>query len=146
MRIWSLHPQYLDRQGLVACWRETLLAQAVLAGRTRGYRNHSQLVRFRATTDPVAAVGTYLTHLATEASERGYRFDVGRINQPAEPGTQASRLPVTEGQVAFEWGHLLAKLAERTPDRHAELQGTVDVQLHPLFVMVPGLVEPWERV
>jgi hypothetical protein len=29
-RIWSLHPKYLDARGLVALWREGLLAQAVL--------------------------------------------------------------------------------------------------------------------
>ena len=56
MRIWSVHPSQLDRAGLVACWRETLLAQAVLSGRTQGYQNHPQLVRFRATAEPLAAV------------------------------------------------------------------------------------------
>ena len=144
MGVWSLHPGYLDRQGLVACWRETLLAQAVLAGRTRGYRNHSQLVRFRATSDPVVAVGAYLTALAAEATERGYRFDVGRIDRPAEP--DVPRLPVTEGQLAFEWAHLMAKLAVRSPERHVALRETADVTVHPLFTVVPGPVEPWERV
>lgn len=43
MRLWSLHPQYLDAKGLVALWREGLLAQAVLAGQTRGYKRHPQL-------------------------------------------------------------------------------------------------------
>ena len=71
MRIWSLHPRYLDRQGLTACWREGLLAQAVLAGRTRGYRQHSQLERFRTQPDPVAAVGAYLEAVAREAADRG---------------------------------------------------------------------------
>lgn len=37
MRIWSLHPSYLDAKGLVALWRETLLAQKVLLGATVGY-------------------------------------------------------------------------------------------------------------
>ncbi|HEU5178767.1 MAG TPA: pyrimidine dimer DNA glycosylase/endonuclease V, partial [Burkholderiales bacterium] len=32
MRLWSLHPKYLDARGLVALWREALLAQAVLRG------------------------------------------------------------------------------------------------------------------
>ena len=53
MRLWSLDPAHLDRQGLVACWREALLAQAVLAGRTRGYRHHPQLERFRVVPGPV---------------------------------------------------------------------------------------------
>ena len=144
MRVWSLHPRYLDRQGLVACWRETLLAQAVLAGRTRGYRKHSQLVRFRATPDPVAAVGAYLTDLATEATARGYRFDVGRIDRPAGEA-EGPRMPVTEGQMVFEWTHLMAKLAVRSPDRHAVLREATDVDPHPLFILVPGPIEPWER-
>lgn len=67
VRIWSLHPKYLDRQGLTACWRETLLAQAVLAGRTRGYRSHPQLERFREHPDPISAVGWYLHGIADEA-------------------------------------------------------------------------------
>ena len=89
MRIWSLHPRYLDRQGLTACWREGLLAQAVLAGRTRGYRQHSQLERFRAQPDPVAAVGAYLEAVAREAADRGYRFDVTRIDRTGPPAGTA---------------------------------------------------------
>src|SRR5690606_27398013 len=113
MRVWSVHPRYLDRQGLVACWRETLLAQAVLAGRTKGYLNHSQLVRFRATADPLASVCAYLGVLAVEADERGYRFDRSRIDRAVALDAVAP-LPVTEGQVAYEWAHLLAKLATRS--------------------------------
>jgi hypothetical protein len=43
MRLWSLHPQYLDPAGLVAVWREGLLARAVFAGQTTGYKHHPQL-------------------------------------------------------------------------------------------------------
>lgn len=147
MRVWSLHPAYLDRQGLVACWRESLLAQAVLAGRTRGYRSHSQLVRFRATEDPVAAIGAYLVVVAEEATGRGYRFDTTRVDRPTGVGPDGvPRLPVTEGQVAHEWAHLLAKLAVRSPDRLAAVREVTVVDLHPLFVRVPGPVETWERV
>ncbi|WP_336642660.1 pyrimidine dimer DNA glycosylase/endonuclease V [Microbacterium sp. MMO-113] len=142
MRIWSLHPEYLDRQGLVACWRETLLAQAVLADATKGYQRHPQLERFRATADPVAAVGAYLAGVADEADERGYRFDRTRIRR-AESAVPS--IPVTTGQLAREWEHLRAKLAERSPDvlsRH----GSVELpEAHPLFVVVPGPVASWER-
>ena len=46
MRLWSLHPKYLDIKGLVACWREGLLARKVLLDQTKGYKNHPQLIRF----------------------------------------------------------------------------------------------------
>lgn len=147
MRVWSLHPSYLDRQGLIACWRETLLAQAVLAGRTRGYRSHSQLVRFRATADPVGTVGAYLAGLAVEADERGYRFDRTRIDRPLAVGEGGvPQLTVTTGQLAFEWTHLVSKLAVRSPDKLIAVRGVTEPEVHPLFVQVTGPVEPWERV
>lgn len=143
MRIWSLHPRYLDRQGLVACWRETLLAQAVLAGRTRGYLAHPQLQRFRALDEPVEAVGLYLGAVADEADVRGYRFDRARIDRP---GVIAVPLAVvTDGQLALEWSHLRGKLAERNPEVLARWAATAAPEAHPLFEPVPGPVEPWER-
>lgn len=146
MRLWSLQPSYLDRQGLTACWREALLAQAVLAGRTRGYRNHSQLVRFRACTEPLAAVGEYLGAIVEEAASRSYRFDRTRILEPSPPGAALPRIPVTEGQIEHEWAHLLAKLRLRSPERATGLAGLTRPDVHPLFTLVPGPVETWERV
>jgi hypothetical protein len=146
MRLWSVHPRYLDRQGLTACWREGLLAQAVLLGRTRGYRQHPQLVRFRSQADPAAAVGAYLLAVAAEAAERGYRFDLARVER-ADPEAAAvqPRIPVTAGQVAHEWEHLTAKLQARSPDQATALVGVMP-EVHPLFVVVPGGVEAWERL
>lgn len=142
MRIWSLHPRYLDRQGLVACWRETLLAQAVLAGRTHGYTRHPQLERFRELPLPVAAVGAYLGVVADEADDRGYRFDRSRIDLP---GPAAPAMTVTLGQLEFEWSHLQAKLAARSPDV-AERWLPVDrPDPHPSFLVVSGPVATWER-
>lgn len=145
MRLWSLQPSYLDRQGLTACWREALLAQAVLAGRTRGYRNHSQLVRLRACAEPLATVGEYLDAVADEATTRSYRFDRNRILAPPEPGAAVPRVPVTDGQIAHEWAHLLAKLRLRSPERAAGFADVAAPAVHPLFTVVPGPVETWER-
>ena len=108
MRIWSLHPRYLDRQGLTACWRETLLAQAVLAGRTRGYRAHPQLERFRAHPDPLGAVCWYLHGVADEADARGYRYDRARVDRPPTP---VATIEVARGQLDLEWAWLRSKLA-----------------------------------
>lgn len=140
MRIWSLHPEHLDAKGLVACWRETLLAQKVLRGLTEGYRNHPQLTRFRAVDDPVAAVATYLHGVADEADARGYSFDRTRVVTAATP---ALRLPVTTGQLDHEWQHLLAKLKVRDSEQYAALV-VQRPRTHPLFTVVPGPVEAWE--
>ena len=143
MRLWSLHPRYLDRQALVACWRESLLAQAVLAGRTKGYRHHPQLLRLAAQPDPAASVAVYLQGLAAEADRRGYRFDRSRIDVlPA--GRAVPLVPVTDGQLAYEWQHLLTKVAERNPHLLADLTVVVSPRPHPLFTIVPGDVEDWE--
>ncbi|MGJ4748825.1 pyrimidine dimer DNA glycosylase/endonuclease V, partial [Leptospira sp. SA-E8] len=107
MRLWSLHPRYLDPQGLVALWRETLLAQAVLAGKTRGYQHHPQLERFRAQAAPRSAISAYLQAVHAEAVERGYSFDRSKIGRVR---TEVPLIPVTSGQVQHEWSHLLPKL------------------------------------
>jgi len=62
MRLWSLHPSYLDPQGLVAVWREGLLAQAVLRGQTTGYTRHPQLARFRG-AGALGAMAAYLREM-----------------------------------------------------------------------------------
>jgi len=153
MRLWSLHPRYLDRQGLTATWREALLAQAVLAGRTKGYTRHPQLRRFHATPDPVETVGAYLELVADEASARGYRYDRSRvITRPADPAEWWGRLEVSTGQLEHEWGHLVAKLTLRSPDWLASLKaagvahGNGVPEPHPLFRVVDGPVADWEIV
>lgn len=144
MRLWSLHPTYLDTKGLLAGWRETLLAQKVLDGRTAGYRNHPQLARFRAAADPLAAVGNYLEGLAREADARGYNFNRALILHPPADGP-VQMLTVAAGQVGYEREHLLAKLAVRDPERESLLAAADPPRLHPAFRAVPGGIEPWER-
>ena len=141
MRLWSVHPRYLDTRGLVALWREALLAQAVLRGRTRGYRHHPQLHRFRAQPSPRAAIADFLRGVHAEATRRGYSFDAGRIGR----AQGASRMAVTRGQLQYEWDHLLAKLKVRDPGLHRQLRRIGRPEIHPLFRAVPGPVEEWER-
>lgn len=140
MRLWSLHPRHLDAKGLVALWREALLAQKVLAGQTRGYRNHPQLERFKRQSDPQAAIAAYLTEVQREAARRGYSFDAGKI---ASHG-KVRRIPVNDGQVAYELQHLRTKLALRDPAALARLPERPEV--HPLFRVVEGGIEEWEVV
>ena len=141
MRLWSLHPQYLDAKGLVALWREGLLARAVLRGATKGYRHHPQLIRFRELPSPVSAINQYLSVIADEADARDYSFDRSRIG----PARVHSEIPVTKGQLVFESGHLRRKLERRSPESCARLPLAGLPGRHPLFRLVEGEVESWEK-
>lgn len=142
MRLWTLHPKYLDSRGLVALWREGLLAQAVLDGETRGYTRHPQLDRFRASASPQAAIATYLRTIHAESERRGYRFDGSKIGSSHTAGP----IEVTRGQMNYEWEHLLAKLQRRDPVRWEQFQSLTRLVPHPLFRIKPGPVEDWEIV
>ncbi|MHB8079779.1 MAG: pyrimidine dimer DNA glycosylase/endonuclease V [Candidatus Krumholzibacteriia bacterium] len=141
MRLWSLHPKYLDSRGLVALWREGLLAQAVLRGETRGYRHHPQLERFRCRPSPVGAIAEYLRGVHAESAIRGFRFDRRKIDRQRDPG----KAPVTRGQINYEWRHLTAKVRERDPELADRLDSVARPRAHPLFRIVPGGIESWER-
>ena len=168
MRIWSLHPCLLDRRALVACWRETLLAQKVLRGLTRGYTNHPQLIRFRAHPQPLEAVAAYLCGLADEADARGYSFNRALIGAGEEstsnkstgengagkaeyPYASIACIPVPLGQLEYELAFLQHKVAGRDPEwehqlsEHIAARGELAACAHPLFEVVPGAIEPWEK-
>ena len=173
MRIWSLHPSLLDRRALVACWRETLLAQKVLRGLTRGYTNHPQLIRFRAHPQPLEAVAAYLSGLADEADARGYSFNRALIGAGEEgagenredknsanknstdkaenPYASVALIPVPLGQLEYELAFLRHKVAGRDPEWEHQLserlaaRGELAACAHPLFEVVPGAIEPWEK-
>ncbi len=142
MRLWSIHPKYLDRLGLVALWREGLLAQKVLLGQTKGYTAHPQLARFRASSDPVVAIGCYLSEVLKEAGRRGYRFDRSKIVRSGK----RLKMKVRKGQLDHEWVHLLRKLKTRASAQYELNKALVRPKPHPLFTAVPGGVEEWERV
>ena len=142
MRLWTVHPRYLDPKGLVAAWREALLAQKVLAGGTKGYRHHPQLSRFQAQADPSAAIATFLAGLADEAQKRGYHFDASKIARPRFTG----KISETDGQLLYEWKHLLAKLHKRAPELGKRFCKLKQPEPHPLFRIIPGKVREWEKV
>lgn len=141
MRIWTLHPKYLDARGLVALWREGLLAQAVLRGQTIGYVNHPQLARFRNQPSPAASIAEYLRVVHEESVARGYNFAAAKIGRARDTGL----ISVTRGQVEYEWHHLTEKLRVRDRQWGDRFIRTRRPAVHPLFRIVPGGVEPWER-
>lgn len=142
VRLWTLHPKYLDARGLVALWREGLLARAVLKRQTKGYRHHPQLARFRAHPSPLAAMNAYLRMVLVEAEARGYAFDRKKVG----PLRRGIRLRATQGQLAFERQHLLRKLRARSPQLYRLRRRVPEFEPHPLFRVVSGGVEAWERV
>lgn len=144
MRLWSIHPKYMDTRGLVALWREGLLAQSVLKNRTRGYKNHPQLIRFKETDNPVQAIGYYLRIVYREAVKRGFNFNIKKL--PVITGKKISKIWVTDLQVSYEWGHFKSKLEKRDRERLDRIK-LIDVpEHHPLFKIKKGPVEKWEKI
>jgi hypothetical protein len=141
VRLWTLHPKYLDAKGLVALWREALLARAVLRGRTRGYKHHPQLERIRAHPRPVSCINAYLHAVRDEAELRGYEFDRSRIG----PRVGVESIIEQTGQMQYEWAHLLQKLKRRSPDHFRSVMHVRRPRAHPLFALRPGGVQSWER-
>jgi hypothetical protein len=142
MRIWSLHPKYLDSKGLVALWRETLLAQYVLEGKTKGYKNHPQLDRFKKSKYPVDAINYYLGFIYAEAKDRGYNFSAEKFDAKAKK----VKLAVTDGQMKYEAGHLLKKLKTRDPALYKKIKALDSFEPHPMFKVKEGEIEEWEII
>ena len=147
MRLWSLHPKYLDSKGLVALWREGLLARAVLTGETKGYTKHPQINRFKIQDQSILFLDTYLFHVYTEAtSARGYNFKLEKIGV----NRTSRQIPVTSGQISYELKHLQMKLQKRDPDKYRTIKdlrgGKSLILLNPVFELIPGDIEPWEKI
>ena len=142
MRLWSLHPKYLDTQGLLALWREGLLAQKVLSGKTAGYKNHSQLKRFKKHPRPSAAIAAYLLSVWEESKRRGYNFDINKVGV----SKTKRKIQVTQGQLQYEFKWLCQKLKKRSPDQYRLITSQKKVLSHPFFYVVEGQTEGWEHV
>lgn len=142
MRIWSIHPKHLDAKGLVALWRETLLAKNVLEGNTKGYKNHPQLNRFKESENPIACIHTYLHHVWLEAENRGYHFDKSKFDEKTKP----CLITVTSGQIEYERQHLLNKLEKRDHLKFLALEKSLITEIHPIFEGIKGNIEKWEHI
>jgi len=143
MRLWSLSPKYLDRQGLLAVWREGLLAKKVLAGKTKGYKNHPQLNRFRKSGNALTYIDAYLFGVYQEAEKRGYKFSIEKIENLK---VLNKKIKVNSGQVIYEFSHLLNKLKVRDIKRYRELKNVKIPAVNSLFKVVKGDIEDWEKV
>ena len=144
MRLWSIHPRYLDRVGLLAVWREGILAKRVIEGKTKGYQTHPQLLRFKRYDSPADFIDAYLYQIYLEAKRRGYNFNLSKIRRVEALG--ASK--VTTGQLEYEFKHLLTKVMKRDKKKFEELKGIKPnvIEANPVFSVVEGEVEDWERI
>ncbi len=141
MRLWTVHPKYLDTRGLGALWREALLAQRVLQGKTRGYVHHPQLTRFQQQSNPLNCIATYLTGIYADSLERKYNFQadkIGAINSDCV-------INETDGQLQYEWNHLLNKLKIRSPVLFNQFESVKHPEPHSLFRIIRGSVRDWEK-
>jgi len=142
MRLWSIHPQYLDKKGIIALWREALLAKKVLSGKTKGYKNHPQLVRFKETKNSLKSINYYLAEIYQEAKKRKYNFSKDKIGS----GTTKEKLSITSGQIEYEIKHLLIKLKKRDYEKYLEVKKIKKIKAHPLFMIRKGKIASWEKI
>jgi len=142
VRLWSLHPKYLDAKGLTALWREALLARKVLRGKTKGYKNHPQLERFKKQSYPLAAIESFLEQVYRESCIRGYCFDKKKIEISDK---KVSLIKVTQGQIEYEFKHLRAKLENRDRKKFDAIKEVTKIRVNPVFKVVTGPVETWEK-
>lgn len=161
MRLWTLHPKYLDTKGLVALWREGLGAQRNILGLcgkmplAKGYNNHPQLKRFMKSEDPIRSIGFYLSRVYAEACERGFSFNSKLIHcSQFVDCTKVQSIKVTSGQVLYESYHLWQKLYDRKSFKESRVNirnklnnNCVTLEVHNIFkVIISDKREEWEVV
>jgi len=87
------------------------------------------------------AIADYLAGVWAESERRGFNFDHRKIGSRRGAG----RLTVTRGQLDYESELLCRKLKKRLREKCPELSSLGQVRPHPLFIVVDGEVEEWER-
>jgi hypothetical protein len=147
MRLWSLDFKYLDRKGLLAVWRESLLAKKVLEGKTKGYKNHPQLIRFKNSKNPLKTINLYLYEIYKESVKRGYSFNLSKIKLYFNKNPEKfEKIPLTKKQLIFEFNHLLKKLEERDIIQYNKIVKTKKINPNNIFYLIEGEIENWENL
>ena len=141
MRLWTINFKYLDAKGLVALWREALLAKNVLAGLTKGYKNHPQLDRFYTHENACEAINAYLAGVYAQACARGYKFDAAKVGEFDE--RNLTKIAVSRGQIEYV---LQEKLKSRDIKAYERNLSVKNIEIASIFKEVDGEIEPWEKV
>jgi hypothetical protein len=143
MRLWTIHPKYLDQKGLVAVWREGLLAKKVLEGKTKGYKYHPQLKRFQECDDSMIAINQYLNEIYNEGEKRGYRFDKSKIEIKNTRNNE--KIEVTRKQIQYEFELLKSKISKRDNDKYMKIKDIKEIEINELFTLKEGEIGSWEK-
>lgn len=160
MRLWTIHPSFLDQKGLCGLWRETLVGlKALEKGPGAPWYNHPQLARFKVYPNGLAMLAEYAEHVLDEGHKRGYNFNTALL----EPYLELYEMNfdgcimVTKGQFDYEVEHFIRKLASRDEMRYqlymekmgprSLYQPKIEVFVpNPVFRIVDGPIEVWEKV
>lgn len=94
MRIWDIHPGYLNRQSLLGEHRELHAIISIVVNQKKGYAHHPETLRW----EPCGWALT-MRHqlLAAEMALRGYK-DRSPVNLDAQPGVWPSTYVDTPGE------------------------------------------------
>jgi hypothetical protein len=145
MRLWSIHPKYLDKKGLVGLWRESLLAKKVLEGKTKGYKNHPQLIRFKESENKLLYLNHYLYEVYKEGKKRNYKFNFEKINKSLLE-KRIKKIPITNCQLKYEFNHLKNKLIRRDKKHHNKINLTKSIKSSNIFTIKKGKICHWEKI
>lgn len=132
MCLWSIHPKYLDKLGLIALWREGLLAQKALSVPSTQYIRHSELERFKNNENPLKAIGSYLCYVAAEGAKRGYNFTHERI---VYPNFDDYLIIINDDTLNLEVKNLKNKLKLRDKTKFKELTEMSKIESNPAFYL-----------
>lgn len=161
MRVWSIHPAYLDTKGLVASWKEGIQGLNALRnprkpnGKWAMFAHHPQLIRFKRFENPELCLSEYLHFIADEADRRNYNFNRNLILPRLDENPY--QIWITCGQLIYEWDFLSHKVTCRTgfwEYGKPTINGKSTVEtiaswscvVHPMVVLIPGDIECWEKV
>ena len=78
-----------------------------------------------------------------ESEKRGYHFDKTKLPVQCIP---VDFIMESQGQLDYEWQHLLKKLRVRNPDRFRSVSNVKSPDPNPIFRIVPGGISSWESI
>lgn len=139
MRIWSIHPKYLDTKRLTAQWREALLCKNVIEGKTKGYVNHPQFIRIKNHNKPIEFINAYLLTIWEEANKRLFKYDKSKIDMD-KAILFKNKMEVSDKQLEYEYYHMMLKSGKI---EHILIN---EIESNPLFNIIEGDIMIYERV